>query len=70
MTNEEKIQSIIDQIAYGGYLAEDSRSCDYCKYCDKRYGNFEKFGHNKKSIQENHKENCLYRLAVELQSDS
>jgi len=61
-----KIIKILEELAHNSFLAEDYYSRDYCKYCYVEYGNYDKFGHYKKSVQDNHKEDCLYRMAVEV----
>ena len=48
------------------FVEEDYYSRDYCKYCCTGYGNYVKFGYINRSVQENHDEDCIYRLAVEI----
>lgn len=61
-----KLDSILKELAYGNFLGEDYYSRDYCKYCYRSYGNYNKFGYDKKSTQDNHEPDCLHRLASEL----
>jgi hypothetical protein len=69
MNQQSKLDSILSQLADDSFLTEDRYSRDCCKYCLTEYGNYY-FGCNKKSIQENHKPDCLYRLAVEVLGES
>jgi len=62
----QKTYLILRELASDWFILEDDHSSDYCKYCNRNYGNYEKFGHSKKSIKENHKDDCLYRLANEV----
>ena len=64
-----KIQQILEEIAWGNFVGEDYSSRDYCKYCHRQYGNYNKFGYLERSIQENHEEDCIYRLANEVLED-
>ena len=69
MNTQSKLDSILSQLADDSFLTEDIYLRDYCKYCHREYGNYY-LGCNKKSIQENHKPDCLYRLAVEVLEES
>ena len=62
----QKLDSVLQELAYGNFLGEDYYSRDYCKYCNRNYRNYDKFGYDKKSTQDNHKPDCLHRLASEL----
>jgi hypothetical protein len=63
---QHKINSILNELAYGNFLAEDGYARDYCKYCRNEYGNYYKRGFDKQSTQVNHEPDCLHRLAVEI----
>jgi hypothetical protein len=62
----EKVKKILEQLAYGNFIAEDMSSVDYCIYCNRTYGNYERFGFIQKSVEDNHEEDCLHRMAWEL----
>jgi len=63
---QHKINSVLNELAYGNFLAEDGYARDYCKYCDREYGNYYKRKYDKRPVQETHEPDCLHRLAVEI----
>ncbi len=66
MNTQSKIESILEQLSMVSFLTEDHYARDYCRYCHAEYGNYFKHGYDKRSTQENHKPDCLHRLAVEV----
>jgi hypothetical protein len=64
-----KIEKLLDEILDSSFISENIRSEDYCIYCDAIYGNYQKFGFANKTVQDNHEEDCIYRLAYEIRND-
>lgn len=66
MDRQSKLNAILNQLYLGDFLAKDIFCNDYCKYCDREYGNYYKHKYGKRPVQETHEPDCLHRLAVEV----
>lgn len=62
---EEKIARIIDFIVSHGCIDVDRHNNDYCRYCDRTYGNV-----NNIRGEVPHNENCVYTDALDLYFNS
>jgi len=69
MVDLKKIEKLVDEILMSGFIHEDDQSRDYCKYCYRNYGNYSMFSLSNNPVENNHEEDCVYRLAFELNKE-